>query len=67
MSRKLPKFKVGDVVRFKEGGGIDWEVVAEAPNLTFPGIQKLKLASGMSSRTLITTNERVALRSEVVK
>ena len=60
------RFKVGDLVRFKIGGSIDWEVVQAKPHELYRSRQRLVLQSGMSERVMRTTSEHVALREEVV-
>lgn len=56
-----PKFQVGDLVRFKETGKVDWEVVATEPP-ALGQYQRLLLRSGMSDRLTRTTAEHVVPR-----
>lgn len=62
---KPPKFKRGDLVRFREGR-VDWQVSAVRPHPSFSGIQRITLTSGMTERIMHTTNEHILPRDLVL-
>ena len=64
---RYPRFKRGDLVRFKVGGKVDWEVAAIRPHQRFSNLQEITLKSGMTDRIATTTNEHVIHRDEALR